>query len=139
MNTSAIKCRQCDSKGLTALRCPQCDSDKSFKDGLRKLSNGSKKQRYICRACGHRYSKPSSLNAAIDNSKSSQISAKAKNLDSTQKHDFCAGDVKKLSQDNAGLLTQFYLSTRKRRILRNHCLPPTNQIPSNKRRRLARP
>jgi len=37
------------------LLCPECNSSRVWKDGLRK-DNGSIKQRYICRACGYRFS-----------------------------------------------------------------------------------
>ena len=36
--------------------CPECGSRKVWKDGLRRLADGSKIQRYICRTCGYRFS-----------------------------------------------------------------------------------
>ncbi len=97
-----------EAPAQTAIFCPECQSPKYFKDGKRKLSNGEIAQRYICRVCGYRYTYPSSLNAVSDNSEGSQISAKAKNLDPTQKHKFCVGDAIKVDADTKGLLTLFY-------------------------------
>jgi len=36
--------------------CPECGSRKIWKDGLRKLADGSRIQRYLCRECGFRFS-----------------------------------------------------------------------------------
>ena len=38
--------------------CPQCGSRKIWKDGLRRLSDGSVVQRWLCRNCGYRFSNP---------------------------------------------------------------------------------
>ena len=38
--------------------CPECGSTRLFKDGKRKLSDGSKVQRYLCRDCGYRFTDP---------------------------------------------------------------------------------
>jgi integrase len=38
--------------------CPECGSSKIYKDGLRYLANGETVQRYLCRDCGYRFSKP---------------------------------------------------------------------------------
>jgi len=38
------------------LACPECGSQRIYKDGLRRLADGSTKQRYLCRDCGHRFS-----------------------------------------------------------------------------------
>ena len=46
------------SKGTEA-RCPTCGSKRLFRDGWRKLADGSRVQRYICRDCGHRFTDPS--------------------------------------------------------------------------------
>lgn len=40
------------------VRCPECGSRRIWKDGLRFLRNGEKIQRFICRACGYRFSEP---------------------------------------------------------------------------------
>jgi integrase/predicted RNA-binding Zn-ribbon protein involved in translation (DUF1610 family) len=42
----------------TSQVCPECGSEKFFKDGIRKLSNGEKKQRFLCRFCGFRFTEP---------------------------------------------------------------------------------
>ena len=36
--------------------CPQCGNSKLFRDGKRKLKDGSKTQRWLCRSCGYRFS-----------------------------------------------------------------------------------
>jgi len=96
---------------IIAQICPSCGSSKFFKDGKRKLANGTEAQRYICRQCTLRYTYPSSLNAKDSNRQSIQICAEmVKNLEPVQKTKeklFCAGDAK-LSADTKGLLTQFY-------------------------------
>lgn len=38
------------------LKCPECGSAKTWKDGLRYLSDGRSVQRYVCRLCGFRFS-----------------------------------------------------------------------------------
>jgi len=38
--------------------CPECGSTRLFKDGKRKLADGSKVQRYLCRDCGYRFTDP---------------------------------------------------------------------------------
>jgi integrase len=89
--------------------CPECGSDKSFRDGVRKLQHGIEKQRYICRRCGYRYTYPHSLNSVKDNNKNNQICAEmVKNLESTQKHKFRVGDAIKVDAETKGFLTQFY-------------------------------
>jgi integrase len=42
-----------------AVRCPECGSDRLYKAGLRYLKDGSQTQRWLCRACGFRFSQPS--------------------------------------------------------------------------------
>jgi len=38
------------------LQCPMCGSERLFRDGLRKLRDGSSIQRWLCRGCGYRFS-----------------------------------------------------------------------------------
>ena len=52
-----------DGKSAEAMRsaqspklCPLCQSELFWKDGLRRLKDGSLLQRYICRSCGFRFS-----------------------------------------------------------------------------------
>jgi len=40
------------------LRCPECGSTRLYKDGIRYLADGSTVQRFLCRACGFRFSWP---------------------------------------------------------------------------------
>ena len=40
------------------MRCPECGSARTYKDGFRDSKSG-KAQRYLCRVCGYRFSKPS--------------------------------------------------------------------------------
>lgn len=53
--------------------CPECGSERLYKDGLRYLPCGGSVQRYLCRTCGHRFSKPS---------KQVNVSHQARRLDS---------------------------------------------------------
>ena len=39
--------------------CPQCGSKRVWKDGIRRLIDGSVVQRWLCRDCGYRFSDPS--------------------------------------------------------------------------------
>jgi integrase/recombinase XerD len=76
------------------LKCPDCGSSKIFNNGKRYLSYGLELQRFKCRECGKRFSEHgTSLNRVPDNLGNSQISAKAKNLVTTQTlESVCAGD-----------------------------------------------
>ncbi|MEM2293121.1 MAG: hypothetical protein QXX41_07580, partial [Nitrososphaerota archaeon] len=47
------------------VQCPSCGSKRLFKDGWRKLSDGSKIQRYLCRDCFHRFTISSSRRGKI--------------------------------------------------------------------------
>jgi Zn ribbon nucleic-acid-binding protein len=86
--------------------CPECGSDRIYKDGLR-YTNERQIQRYLCRNCGYRFSDKSYKECQTKSNR--QICAlKVKNLESAQKHKFCAGDVKKVDVATKGLLTQFY-------------------------------
>jgi len=38
--------------------CPLCGSSRVWRDGWRKLRNGGRVQRYLCRSCGYRFSQP---------------------------------------------------------------------------------
>jgi integrase len=98
--------------------CPECGSRNVWRDGLRGAV-----QRWLCRDCGFRFSDPQRVISPSDIRRPNeskmlkseqgivatrQICAGAKNLESAQKHKFCAGDVKKVDADTKGLLTQFY-------------------------------
>jgi len=51
------KGKSAEQSGLrqASIRCPQCTSQRVWKDGLRKTSNGEV-QRWLCRSCGFRFS-----------------------------------------------------------------------------------
>ncbi|MEM4727236.1 MAG: tyrosine-type recombinase/integrase [Candidatus Bathyarchaeia archaeon] len=38
------------------VRCPDCGSSRTWRDGLRPLKDGRRIQRYLCRACGYKFS-----------------------------------------------------------------------------------
>ncbi|MEM2352374.1 MAG: site-specific integrase [Thermoproteota archaeon] len=38
------------------LKCPECGGERLFRDGLRRLADGSATQRWLCRECGYRFS-----------------------------------------------------------------------------------
>jgi integrase/predicted RNA-binding Zn-ribbon protein involved in translation (DUF1610 family) len=38
------------------LKCPECGSERLYRDGLRRLADGSQTQRWLCRECGFRFS-----------------------------------------------------------------------------------
>jgi integrase len=40
------------------VNCPECGSDRLFKDGKRRLKDGSTVQRFLCRVCGYRFTDP---------------------------------------------------------------------------------
>ena len=44
------------------LKCPECGSERVFKDGLRYMASGEI-QRFLCRACGYRFSEPSVMSS----------------------------------------------------------------------------
>ena len=90
----------------TAIICPSCNSSRLFKDGLRVLSNGKQKQRFVCRECGYRFSEKT--NKELENiDGSNQISAKAKNLVTAQKIKICVDNKKPLTPENKGLIVKF--------------------------------
>ena len=76
--------------GVEASRkCPSCNSTRIWKDGIRKTKNGFV-QRYICRDCWRRFSKPSVLSIWSNNSGKRQVCAvlmEAKNLAKTEPHE----------------------------------------------------
>lgn len=39
-------------------KCPECGSESVWKNGLRYLADGSAVQRWLCKLCGYRFSKP---------------------------------------------------------------------------------
>ncbi len=39
------------------IRCPECGSESLFRDGFRRLADGSRVQRWLCRKCGYRFSR----------------------------------------------------------------------------------
>ncbi len=111
---------------MCPLACTNCNSMRLFKNGLRKLVNGEKVQRWSCRECGHRFTekKPqnpklppqqnlqrrlnSPSNIVIDN----QLCAlkEAKKLDNAIETKTIAGEEKAIEQDIKGrlLLFEFY-------------------------------
>ena len=50
--------RACRPPKEPQLRCPECGSTKIWRDGTRKLPDGSKVQRYLCRECYYRFTDP---------------------------------------------------------------------------------
>jgi integrase len=40
------------------IRCPECGGERPWRDGLRHLKDGLTVQRWLCRACGYRFSQP---------------------------------------------------------------------------------
>jgi len=43
-------------KSIKNLKCPECGSERLYRDGLRRLADGSQTQRWLCRDCGLRFS-----------------------------------------------------------------------------------
>ncbi len=43
-------------KSPERLKCPECGGTRLFRDGLRRLPDGSAVQRWLCRKCGYRFS-----------------------------------------------------------------------------------
>lgn len=48
-------------------QCPQCGSNQNCRAGYRKLADGSKKPRFLCQKCFHRFSEKQSSNRLSDN------------------------------------------------------------------------
>jgi DNA-directed RNA polymerase subunit M/transcription elongation factor TFIIS len=38
------------------IKCPECGSERLYRDGWRRLADGSQTQRWLCRECGYRFS-----------------------------------------------------------------------------------
>ena len=93
------------TEALTVV-CPECSKDRIFKDGTRKLLNGERKQLFICRDCGYRFSEKANKDV-MDINGTNQICAlkDAKNL-AAQENKICARDAK-LPPNVAGLVAQF--------------------------------
>lgn len=65
------KCEENDGKSID---CPSCHSNRIYRNGMRETENGSI-QRYICRDCGHRFSKTPVLSIRFNNIESRQVCA----------------------------------------------------------------
>jgi integrase len=70
--------------------CPECGSNQVYKNGLRVLADGQNTQRWLCPACGCRFSEPSkTLNSVPDNRQNRQVCVSlargAKNLETQPK------------------------------------------------------
>jgi integrase/transcription elongation factor Elf1 len=51
-----------------ALACPVCGSTSLYRDGLRYLANGSSVQRWLCKACGYRFTQRKALQENLSGS-----------------------------------------------------------------------
>ncbi|MGA2309485.1 MAG: tyrosine-type recombinase/integrase [Candidatus Bathyarchaeia archaeon] len=84
-------------------KCPQCGSSLLYKDGLRQLSDGSQTQRYLCRACGLRFSfGHKKIKTIKDRERGGQVCVSwpgTKNLTSAT--------IVKVAGDKEGILAQF--------------------------------
>jgi DNA-directed RNA polymerase subunit M/transcription elongation factor TFIIS len=80
------------------VKCPECGSHRSYKDGLRVLSDGSETQRFLCRDCGYRFSNghnSSKTDSNIGNTRQlCVILQEAKKLDSATEIKTVAGEEK---------------------------------------------
>jgi len=73
------------------MNCPQCGCSKTFKDGVRYLSDGVAVQRYICRQCSYRFSEH--LKTSSDSFNGNQICAiEAKNLEPVTEQESVVGE-----------------------------------------------
>jgi integrase/predicted RNA-binding Zn-ribbon protein involved in translation (DUF1610 family) len=91
---------------VTAPVCPDCGSERFYRDGVRRLADGTEKQRYICRQCGYRFS-AQPLSISNSNTVGIQICAKSvKNLDPAVELKYIAGDAR-LNAETKGLLVRF--------------------------------
>lgn len=50
---------------MTAPICPECGESSVFKDGIRKLADGTTAQRYLCRRCCYRFTESRKQNAVV--------------------------------------------------------------------------
>lgn len=53
--------------------CPQCNSEKTWKDGFKKLRHDKKIQRFLCRNCGYRFCAIKSSNILFDKRGNSMV------------------------------------------------------------------
>jgi len=108
---------------LGSICCPQCSSSRLYKDGLRRLGNGVKVQRNLCRDCGYRFSeKPLqknpkwSINSPVDlefNSQLCAIKQEAKKLTTAIETKTIAGET---NQTQHGYIVEFQWKMKKRNL-----------------------
>ena len=95
--------------------CPECGSERLYLDGRRALSDGSETQRFLCRACGYRFSERRMDSKRLPNITGQHqvcvILQEAKNLDSATELKTVAGETTDL--DKKGQLIQFVWNMRK--------------------------
>lgn len=81
-------------RALTRLQCPECGCKGLFKDGKRHLSTGEKIQRFLCRACGYRFSEKPISPKSVDYRRQLCVFKEAKKLDPTTETKTVAGERK---------------------------------------------
>jgi integrase len=95
---------------ISVQSCPSCGSSRSFKDGLRVLSDGSGAQRFLCRDCGHRFSEKTNKLSPINSSRQlCAVLQEAKKLDT-------ATETKTVVGENKGKLVEFAWRLKKRNL-----------------------
>jgi integrase len=113
-----------DVRSKLSLKCPACGCESTFyRDGLRYAADGSSIQRWLCRACGFRFSeKPlqktseQPLNTSFVLPSKRQICAttkEAKNLDSASEIKTVAGEE---NTTQHGLIVEFQWKMKKRQL-----------------------
>ena len=81
---------------------------KLFKDGRRRLSGGESVQRFLCRACGYRFSEKSISSKQVDYSRQLCVLNEAKKLDPTTEIKTVAGE-EKTQQEAKGKILELCL------------------------------
>lgn len=108
-----IQVNEVDGGEEARLECSNCHSLRSWKDGMRRTENGET-QRYICRDCGTRFSRPLVLSMDSAQSRSRQVcvtSQGAKNLAAATETRTVAGES---SIENQGDIVEYLWYLKKR-------------------------
>ncbi|MEM4143071.1 MAG: tyrosine-type recombinase/integrase [Candidatus Bathyarchaeia archaeon] len=96
------------------LRCPECGSERLYRDGMRYLSSGEARQRWLCRNCGYRFSEKRFSDNAFKECQTENVNRQvcavleeAKNLDNAQETWTCAGERETKQQDAKGKIAKY--------------------------------
>jgi integrase/predicted RNA-binding Zn-ribbon protein involved in translation (DUF1610 family) len=83
------------------LKCPECGSERLYRDGLRRLADGSQTQRWLCRDCGFRFSERRLNNGGKDLKSGSALNLNCRVGASESGAKNSAGTVRVLMEEKA--------------------------------------